>query len=100
MKMRGEAKTGRVDDQPIFTGVEERGAEFDLFFEALARPIHGSGRMQRTQSANDGMKPRSSFTCCSPTQRVGTTRPEESVSVDLKIVSTMKMPSAWCRRAR
>jgi hypothetical protein len=31
-----------------------------------ARPIHGSGRMQRTQSAKLGMKPISSTTCCSP----------------------------------
>ena len=36
-----------------------------------ARPIHGSGRIAFTQSAKDGMKPRSSRTCCSPIQRTG-----------------------------
>ena len=44
-----------------------------------ARPIQGSGRMQRTQSAKLGMKPRSSRTCCSPISRTGTTRPVEIV---------------------
>jgi hypothetical protein len=29
-----------------------------------ARPIHGSGRIAFTQSANDGMKPSSSLTRC------------------------------------
>jgi hypothetical protein len=29
--------------------------------------------MARIQSAKEGMKPRSSLTCCSPTQRVGIT---------------------------
>jgi hypothetical protein len=32
----------------------------------MARPIQGSGRIARTQSAKDGIKPRSSRTCCSP----------------------------------
>jgi hypothetical protein len=36
----------------------------------------------------------------SPTQRVGITRLDESVIVEPKIVSSMKMPSAWCRKAR
>ena len=89
-----EAEIGLNDDQPTFTVVEDGSAESTSVSRRCARPIHGSGRMQRTQSANDGMKPRSSFTCCSPTQRIGTTRPEESVSVDPKIVSAMKMPSA------
>ena len=56
-----------------------------------ARPIQGKGRMARIQSAKDGMKPRSSLTCCSPTQRVGITLPVESVSVRPKIVSSRKM---------
>jgi hypothetical protein len=29
-------------------------------------PIHGSGRIALTQSAKDGIRPRSSRTCCSP----------------------------------
>src|SRR3546814_1477020 len=49
-----------------------------------ARPIHGSGRIERTQSAKLGMKPRSSRTCCSPTSRTGTTRPVDSVIVTPK----------------
>ena len=49
-----------------------------------ARPIQGSGRMQRTQSAKHGMKPRSSRTCCSPISRTGTTRPVEIVIVGPK----------------
>jgi hypothetical protein len=59
-----------------------------------ARPIHGSRRMQRTQSAKLGMKPRSSITCCSPISRTGTTRPVETVIVGPKKRSSMKMPSA------
>src|SRR3546814_8747750 len=59
-----------------------------------ARPIHGSGRIERTQSAKLGMKPRSSRTCCSPTSRTGTTRPVDSVIVTPKKRSSMKMPSA------
>ena len=46
-----------------------------------ARPIQGSGRMALTQSAKDGMKPRSSRTCCSPIHLTGMTRPVESVMV-------------------
>jgi hypothetical protein len=40
------------------------------------------------------------MTCCSPTQRVGITRPEDSLMVRPNTVSAMKMPSAWWRRAR
>jgi hypothetical protein len=68
--------------------------------DAPGPSIQGSGRMAFTQSAKDGMKPRSSMTCCSPTQRVGITRPDDSVMVGPKMVSAMKMPSAWCRSAR
>ena len=45
--------------------------------------------MAFTQSAKLGMKPRSSLTCCSPTQRVGMMRPVESVRVRPKIVSAI-----------
>lgn len=65
-----------------------------------ARPIHGTERIARAQSAKLGMKPRSSRTCISPMRRTGTTRPVESVSVAPNTVSSMKMPSAWWRRAR
>src|SRR5229473_1739816 len=64
------------------------------------RPIHGSGRIHFIQSAKDGMRPRSSTTCCSPTQRVGMTRPDDKVMVGPKTVSARKTPSAWCRSAR
>src|SRR5690606_20881737 len=59
-----------------------------------ARPIQGSGLMQRTQSAKLGTKPRSSMQCCSPIGRTGTTRPVESVIVGPKKRSSMKIPSA------
>jgi hypothetical protein len=49
-------------------------------------PSRAMARIARIQSANDGMKPRSSLTCCSPTQRVGMTLPFESVSVGPKTV--------------
>ena len=39
------------------------------------------GSLDRAQSAKLGMKPRSSRTCCSPTQRVGMTRPVDRVRV-------------------
>jgi hypothetical protein len=68
--------------------------------EAAGAPHQGKGRMARIQSAKDGMKPRSSFTCCSPTQRVGIILPVDSFSVGPNTVSSMKMPSAWCRSAR
>jgi len=42
------------------------------------RPIHRSGRMHRTQSAKDGMRPRSSMRCCSAIKRTGTTRPVDT----------------------
>lgn len=50
------------------------------------RPIQAAGRIALTQSAKDGMKPRSSRMCCSPTHRVGMTRPVESLMVGPKIV--------------
>ena len=52
-----------------------------------ARPIHGSGRMHLTQSAKDGIRPRSSKTCCSPIKRTGTWRPVLLTIVIPKIVS-------------
>jgi hypothetical protein len=45
--------------------------------------------MARIQSAKDGMKPRSCWTCCSPTQRVGITRPVDELIVGPKIVSSI-----------
>src|SRR5262249_54493638 len=59
-----------------------------------ARPIHRSGRIQRTQSAKLGICPKSSRTCCSPMSRTGTIRPVAIVTVAPKNRSNMKMPSA------
>src|ERR1035437_10178159 len=59
-----------------------------------ARPIHRFGRIAFAQSANEGMNPRSSRTCCSPIHLVGMMRPVESVIVVPKMTSIMKMPSA------
>ena len=58
------------------------------------RPIQGSGRIALTQSAKLGMNPRSSRTCCSPTHRVGITRPVERVIVGPKTVSESQIPAA------
>ena len=41
------------------------------------RPIHGPGRIAVTQSANQGIEPRPSRSCCSPISLVGTTRPAD-----------------------
>ena len=50
-------------------------------------PSTARGRIALTQSANDGMQPRSSRTCCSPIQRTGMARPSAFVMVVPKIVS-------------
>ena len=47
----------------------------------MGRPIQGSILMARTQSAKEGMRPKSSRTCCSPIQRVGIILPAEFVTV-------------------
>src|ERR1700678_3386693 len=88
-----EAEIGAVHGQapPVVAAVANGST---CLWIGCARPIHGSGRMQRTQSAKLGMKPRSSTTCCSPISRTGTTRPVETVIVGPKKRSIMKMPSA------
>ena len=58
------------------------------------RPIQGSGRIALTQSVKLGMNPRSSRTCCSPTQRVGMILPVDSVIVGPKTVSESQIPAA------
>ena len=58
------------------------------------RPIQASGRIALTQSVKLGMKPRSSRTCCSPTQRVGMILPVDSVIVGPKTVSESQIPAA------
>src|ERR1017187_665711 len=55
----------------------------------VARPIQRFGRIAVAQSAKDGMNPRSSRTCCSPTHRVGMTRPVERVIVAWRIVRAL-----------
>src|SRR6516165_4422563 len=93
-----QAQIGAVHGQAP-SAIEETSCSSSHAMRCV-RLIQGSGRMHLTQSANDGMYPRSSITCCSPTQRVGMTRPEDKVMVGPKMVSAMKMPSAWWRSAR
>jgi hypothetical protein len=65
------------------------------------RPGHARAPAQvRSQSCALGTQPRSSLTCCSATQRVGITRPLESVTVGPKTEMHITIPSAWWRRAR
>src|SRR5579883_415425 len=92
--MGGDVKTqiGAVHDQGPPDATAAKGST--CLWIGCARPIQGSGRIQRTQSAKLGMKPRSSTTCCSPISRTGTTRPVEMMMVAPKKRSSMKMPSA------
>lgn len=57
------------------------------------RPIQGAGWIARAQSAKDGIWPRSSRTCCSPTHRAGITLPVDRVIVAPKMVSAIV--TAW-----
>src|SRR5579872_5513620 len=75
-----EAEIGAVHRHPPPTDAVAANGSTSLWI-GCARPIQGSGRMQRAQSAKLGMKPRSSNTCCSPIRRTGTTRPVEMVTV-------------------
>lgn len=88
-----ERKIGGVPSRWLSIGLGDAGVSTSRSMRR-ACPIQGSGRIAFTQSAKEGMKPRSSMTCCSPIQRVGITRPDDSVMVGPKIVSAMKMPSA------
>lgn len=69
-------------------------------YSGYPRSIQACGVMSRAQSAKEGIEPRSSRTCCSPMRRTGTVRPSALTSVAPNRASSMKMPSAWCRKAR
>ena len=62
--------------------------------------IHGWGAIWISQSCRLGMKPQSSFTCCSPTHRTGITLPLLRVIVFPNTLSHSNMPCAWWRSAR
>ena len=80
----------KIELRKLPGGVKRKIAGLEFFVTRTS----GSGRIAFTQSPKDGMKPKSSRTCCSPTHLVGMTRPVASVIVEPNIVPAMKTPSA------
>jgi hypothetical protein len=63
------------------------------------RPIQRCGLIARHQSTKLGIYPKSSRTCCSLIQRVGTSRPVLIVTTGPNSCIARSIPSAWWRSA-